>query len=161
MEASIKQKQADEEYENNQERIKHKINSQAATKIQNIIRRSQAIKKRKILEEQKREEKIKTERPIIMSKQYDKLMKDVIKSAKNKNKRNLSYKSNARKIAEIALEAANVGKNKFKNIVLSPRKKAKKRKKSSESISTLLEKMMISEKNSNSETKSPKRKKRK
>ena len=151
-EASIKQKQADDEYENNQERIKHKINSQAATKIQSIIRRSQSIKKRKVLEEQK---KIKIERPIIMSKQYDNLMKDVIKSAKNKNKRNLSYQSNARKMAEIAVEAANVGKNKNKNIVLSPRKNIRKRKRSSESISALLEKMTVGEK------KSPKRKKRK
>jgi len=190
LEASIKQKQADEEYENNQERIKNKINSQAATKIQNIIRRSQAIKKRKVLEEQKRtktskerkaatkiqniirrsqarkvlgeqkrQEKIKIERPITITKQYDKILKDVIKSAKNKNKRNLSYKSNARKMAEIAIEAANVGKNKSKNIVLNPRKNSKKRKKSQESISTLLEKMTIREKNSNSETKSPKRKK--
>ena len=177
LEASIKQKQADEEYENNQERIKNKINSQAATKIQNIIRRSQAIKKRtktskerkaatkiqsiirrnqsrKVLEEKKREEKIKIERPIIMTEQYDKLLKDVIKSAKKKNIRNLSYKSNARKMAEIAVEAANVGKNKFKN---SPRKNVIKRKRNSESksISTLLEKMMIRENSS----KSPERKK--
>ena len=57
-------------------------------------------------------------------------------------------------MAEIAVEAANVGKNKFKN---SPRKNVIKRKRNSESksISTLLEKMMIRENSS----KSPERKK--
>jgi hypothetical protein len=122
----------------------------------------------------------------MLNKQYDKILKDVIKSAKKRNMRNLSYKSKAREMADIAVEVANIGRNKYNKkspkrkspkrkspkrkspkrkspnkksmIVLSPRRNARKRRRSSESITRMLERMNLKN-NSSSNIISPKKKK--
>jgi hypothetical protein len=144
--------------------------SRASVKIQSAYKRYRELQNRKLSRDRKlseeREEIIRNERPIMMNKNYEKILKDVVKTAKEfsrkQKKRNFEYKSRQRQFAEIVSQAAAVGKTKFKSpkkYISSPKRPAikRKRKSSSESsITKMLEKLTIE--NNSGET-SPKKKK--